>query len=102
MVGSTIRLRRSGERAGLMIGDDLALGLREELRDLRLEMREGFRELREDLRGTRGEIGNLRTERNADLRSLYGEISLNRRLLMSMWVTTLPGFAGLIVETAIR
>jgi hypothetical protein len=82
--------------------DDLALGLREEIRELRAEMREGFRDLREEVRGVRGEIGGLRAETHADVRSLYGEIGLNRRLLVSLWVTSVLGFAGLIVETNLR
>ena len=57
--------------------DDLALVAREEIRDLSTEMREGFREVR-------------------------GEVGMNRRLLMSMWLTTLLGFAALIVEAGLR
>ena len=57
--------------------DDLALVVREEIRDLRTEMREGFREVR-------------------------GDVGMNRRLLMSMWLTTLLGFAALVVEAGLR
>jgi hypothetical protein len=57
--------------------DDLALVVREEIRDLRTEMREGFREVR-------------------------GDAGMKRRLLMSMWLTTLLGFAALIVEAGLR
>jgi hypothetical protein len=53
--------------------DDLAF----EIRSLRQEMRDGFRELR-------------------------SESGLNRRLLMSMWLTMMLGFAGLIVEAGLR
>lgn len=35
-------------------------------------------------------------------RESRGEAGLNRRLLLSMWLTTLLGFAGLIVETGLR
>ena len=62
-------------------------------------MRENTRDLRADLRG---QVAELRAERQADLRSLYGELGHNRRLLLSMWVTTLLGFAGLIVEAGLR
>lgn len=64
--------------------DDLALSVRDEIRDLRAEIREGFREIRADLRESRGEAGS------------------NRRVLLSMWLTMLLGFAGLIVETGLR
>jgi len=53
--------------------DDLAF----EIRSLRQEMRDGFRELR-------------------------SESGLNRRLLMSMWLTMMLGFAGLVVEAGLR
>jgi hypothetical protein len=71
--------------------DDLAF----EIRALRAEMRDGFRELREEMRdGFRG----LRTE----VAEVRGEAGFNRRLLMGMWTTTLLGFAGLIVEAGLR
>jgi hypothetical protein len=75
--------------------DDLALGLRNEMREVRAEMREGFRELR-------AEMLAMRTELHGDIRQLYGEVAINRRRMMSMWVTTLLGFAGLIVEASLR
>jgi hypothetical protein len=99
--------------------DDLAV----EIRGLRAEMRDGFRDLRSeigdvrgeigDVRGelghvrgelghVRGELGDLRTDLHADVRSLYGEIGLNRRWLGSMWATMLLGFVGLLVEIALR
>ena len=53
--------------------DDLSY----DVRSLRAEMRDGFRELRDDMQN-------------------------ERRLLMSMWLTMLLGFAGLIVETGLR
>ena len=62
------RTRWTDERS-----DDLAF----EIRSLRDEMREGFRELR-------------------------SESGLNRRHLLSMWLTMMLGFAGLIVEAGLR
>jgi hypothetical protein len=64
--------------------DDLAY----EVRSVRVEMREGFRELREEMRD--------------GFREARAEAGLNRRLLLSLWLTTLLGFAGLIVETGLR
>ena len=64
--------------------DDLAF----EVRALRGEMRDGFRELREEMCD--------------GFRELRGEPGFNRRLLMSMWLTMLLGFAGLIVEAGLR
>jgi hypothetical protein len=68
--------------------DDLAMSVREEIRDLRAEMRQGF--------------GELRTEMNDGFREVRGEASLNRRLLMNLWATTLLGFVGLLVEISLR
>jgi hypothetical protein len=93
--------------------DDLALGVRDDIRELRLEMREFRSEMREEFRCVRGEIANesrgFRGEFANESRGLRGEIAeirveagMNRRLLMGMWMTTLLGFAGLIVETGLR
>jgi len=71
--------------------DDLALGVRDDIRELRLEMREFRSEMRDEFRSVRGEIAEVR-----------GESGMNRRLLMSLWATTLVGFVGLIVETGLR
>ena len=71
--------------------DDLALGVREDVRELRLEMREFRSEMRDEFRGVRGEIAEVR-----------GEAGMNGRLLIGLWATTLLGFAGLIVETGLR
>jgi hypothetical protein len=60
--------------------DDLAF----EIRSLSVEMRDGFRDVREDIREVRSEAG------------------FNRRLLLSMWLTMMLGFAGLIVEAGLR
>ena len=54
------------------------------MRELRAEMREGFRELR------------------ADIRELRVESGLNRRWLAGLWLTTTLGFVSLIVETSLR
>jgi hypothetical protein len=75
--------------------DDLALAVRDDVRELRLEMRE----LRAELRG---EIAGLRTDTSAGFRAVHAEIGLNRRWIAGMWVTTLLGFVGLIVETGLR
>ena len=75
--------------------DDLAKGVREELRELRSEMREGFR-------GVRSEIAELRSDTNAGFRAVHAEIGLNRRWLAGMWVTTLLGFLGLLLELHLR
>lgn len=71
--------------------DDLAVGVRDDIRELRLEMREFRSEMRDGFRGVRDEVAEVR-----------GEAGMNRRLLMSLWATTLLGFAGLIVETGLR
>jgi hypothetical protein len=75
--------------------DDLAKGVREELRELRSEMREGFR-------GVRSEIAELRSDTNAGFRAVHAEIGLNRRWLAGMWVMTLLGFLGLLLELHLR
>jgi hypothetical protein len=64
--------------------DDLALGVRDELRELRAEMREGFREVR------------------ADIREVRGEAAINRRWLVNLWATTMLGFVSLLVEISLR
>lgn len=71
--------------------NDLALGVRDDIRELRLEMREFRSEMRDELRGVRGEIAEAR-----------GEAGMNRRLLLSMWLTTLLGFTALVVEAGLR
>lgn len=71
--------------------DDLAVGVRDDIRELRLEMREFRSEMRDGFRGVRDEVAEVR-----------GEAGMHRRLLMSLWATTLLGFAGLIVETGLR
>ena len=73
------RTRWSDERI-----DDLAF----EIRSLRVELRDGFRELREEMRD--------------GFRESRSESGLNRRLLLSMWLTMMLGFAGLIVEAGLR
>ena len=64
--------------------DDLALSLRDEMRELRAEMREGFREIRADLREVRAESG------------------LNRRWLVNLWLTTVLGFVAVLVQLSLR
>jgi hypothetical protein len=68
--------------------DDLALTLRDEMRDLRTETREGFRELRAEMRD--------------GFREVRGEAAINRRWLVNLWATTMLGFVGLLVETSLR
>ena len=110
--------------------DDLALGLREEIRDMRLEMREGFREVRADIRDLRGEIGDVRGDLRAEIggvrdlrgeiggvraeiggvradmevsfRTVYAQLGLERRWLVGMWLTTALGFVALLVELHVR
>jgi hypothetical protein len=100
--------------------DDLALGLREELHELRTEMREGFRDVRAEIAGLRSdtnagfravrfETAELRSDTSAGFRDtnagfpvVHAEIGRTRRWLAGMWVTTLLGFAGLIVEAGLR
>jgi hypothetical protein len=79
--------------------DDVAVALRNEVRELRSEMREGFRDLRAEMADG---LRDLRAEMNAGFREVRGEASLNRRLLMNLWVTTLLGLVGLLVETSLR
>ena len=64
--------------------DDLAISLRDEMRELRAEMREGFREVRADLREVRTEGG------------------LNRRWLVNVWLTTVLGFVAVLVQLSLR
>jgi hypothetical protein len=64
--------------------DDLGLALREELRESRAEMREGFRDIRADLRESRAEAG------------------LNRRWLANVWLTTVLGFVAVLVQLSLR
>jgi hypothetical protein len=71
--------------------DDLAISCREEMREFRAEMRDGFRQLREEMR-----------EMRADVRALYGETGLNRRWVVNLWATMILGFVGLLVETSLR
>lgn len=71
--------------------DDLALGVREEIRELRAEMREGFRELRAEMRDMR-----------ADIRQLNGEVVVSRRWLVNMWATSVLGFVALLLEVGLR
>lgn len=73
------RTRWSDERI-----DDLALSLRDELRELRAEMREGFRDMR------------------ADLREVHTEGGLNRRWLVNLWLTTVLGFVAVLVQISVR
>ena len=100
--------------------DDLALGLREEIRDMRLEMREGFREVRADIRdlrgaigdvrgdlrdeigGVRAEIGGVRADMEVSFRTVYAQLGLERRWLVGMWLTTALGFVALLVELHVR
>jgi hypothetical protein len=77
---------------------DLALGVRDEIRDLRAEMRELRSEMREGFRDVLTEISDGR----ADIRALYGESALNRRWLVSVWTTSILGFVGLLVEVGLR
>lgn len=73
------RTRWSDERI-----DDLALGVRDDLRELRADLRE------------------MRAELHEGFRAVYSEVGLNRRWMAGMWITMLLGFAGLIVEVALR
>jgi len=82
--------------------DDLALVVREEIRDLRMEIREGFREVHGDLRALRSETQAEFLAVRGEIGEVRGEAGMNRRLLMSMWLTTLLGFAALIVEAGLR
>jgi len=75
--------------------DDFALVVREELRELRAEMREGFRE-------TGAEIGALRGDTDASFRTVYSQLGIERRWLVGMWVTTVLGFVALLVELHLR
>ena len=86
--------------------DDLALGVRDDIRELRLEMRE-FRsemrdELRDEFRGVRSEMRDGFRGVRGEIAEVRGEAGMNRRLLISLWATTLLGFAGLIVVTGLR
>jgi hypothetical protein len=75
--------------------ENFALVVREELRELRAEMREGFRE-------TRAEIGALRGDTDASFRTVYSQLGIERRWLVGMWVTTVLGFVALLVELHLR
>jgi hypothetical protein len=84
------RTRWSDERI-----DDLALSVRDEIRELRRELRSEMRELRAEMhqgfRDLRVEVGDVR-----------GEGALHRRLLLNLWATTVLGFVGLLVEISLR
>jgi hypothetical protein len=54
------------------------------MRELRAEMRDGFREVRADLGEVRSEAG------------------LNRRWLVNLWLTTVLGFVAILVESGLR
>jgi hypothetical protein len=82
--------------------DGIAVALREEMRDFRLEMREGLREVRADIRELRTEIGGARTDTDTAFHAVYAQLGLERRWLAGLWVTTLLGFAGLIVQLSLR
>jgi hypothetical protein len=84
------RTRWSDERI-----DDFALVVRDELRELRTEMREGFSE-------TRAEIAALRADTNASFRTVYTQLGIERRWLVGMWVTTVLGFVALLVQLSLR
>ncbi len=76
------------------------------MRELRVEMRA---ELHAGSASVRGEIAELRSDTNAGFRdtsagfrTVHAEIGLNRRWLAGMWVTTVLGFVGLLVELHLR
>jgi hypothetical protein len=71
--------------------DDLALGLREELRDLRTELAA----LRSDTNAGFGDT-------NSGFRTVYAEIGLTRRWMAGLWFTTVLGFVALLVELHLR
>jgi hypothetical protein len=64
--------------------DDRIDDLAGEVRELRLEMGEGFREVREEMR------------------ELRGELYLTRRWTVNLWATTVLGFVALFIQTSLR
>jgi hypothetical protein len=70
-------------------------GLASELTRFRTEVREEFAAVRSDMRG-------LRMETQEGFREVRTEGALNRRWLIGLWATTTFGFAGLLVEVGMR
>jgi hypothetical protein len=64
--------------------DDRIDDLAREGRELRLEMREGFRQVREELRELRMELYST------------------RRWTVNLWATTVIGFVAVLVQTSLR
>jgi hypothetical protein len=71
--------------------DDLALGLREELRELHAE-----------LAALRSDTNAGFRDTNAGFRAVYAEIGLTRRWMAGLWFTTVLGFVALLVELQLR
>jgi len=82
--------------------DNLALGARDGMHDVRAETRQ----LRDELRDVRAELGAqiaaLRSETNAGFRTLHAEVAVNRRWLVSSSVTMMLAVVGLLVEIGLR
>jgi len=75
--------------------DDRMDDLAGEIRALRAETRDGFRDVREETR-------ELRAELKEEMRELRVELYSTRRWTVNLWATTVIGFVAVLVQTSLR